>query len=213
MNSEQNYLGPDQWALSPRNEKSLKIYNEITTMCWDDLKANYPVYFERLSHTIPFASGVVFEGGCGCGNITRWLLTKKDVFLIYACDLFSDPLEKMKKFDFYDPNRIKLLNCDIDSVSFADDVMFDTIILSEIIEHIPLEKELSFLKNIRLGHIKGGKEGTKFIISTPLGFMTDPHHLRGFNKIEFIEHLEKYYGSIHDIHYTICQQIAHGYFD
>lgn len=53
---------------------------------------------------------------------------------------------------------------------------------------------------------------SSFVVSTPIGFMPDPAHLRGFKKGDFIKHLEKYYGKVKDIHYTDGQQIAFGYF-
>ena len=98
---------------------------------------------------------------------------------------------------------------DISELVFNNENVFDTVLLNEIIEHISLSKETTFLNNIKK-NLRMGK--SSFVVSTPIGFMPDPAHLRGFKKGDFIKHLEKYYGKVKDIHYTDGQQIAFGYF-
>ncbi len=56
-------------------------------------------------------------------------------------------------------------------------------------------------------------EGTRFVVSTPINFMPDPTHLRGFTKTEFIEHLERYYGTVEEVKYNGIQQVAWGFFN
>lgn len=204
-----DYVGPDQWSEAESNEINHKIYNDLMRMNKDELIANYPHYWERLTHTIAYAKGNILEVGCGCGNITKFLVEDNNVHTIYASDLFRGPLEIMENSEFYDENRIKVIQSDIAELSFANDITLDTVMLSEIIEHIPLSKEVAFLNNIR-GNLS--LPGSCFIVSTPIGFMPDPTHLRGFSKGAFIKHIERHYGTIKDIHYTKIQQIAFGYF-
>jgi hypothetical protein len=59
---------------------------------------------------------------------------------------------------------------------------------------------------------EGNYYGTRFVVSTPIGFMPDPNHCRGFPKRAFISHIKKYYGLIKGIYYGQAQQIAWGYF-
>jgi len=203
------YLGSDQWSEAEENELNHRIYNDLIIMNDDEIKESYPHYWERLLHTISFATGNVLEIGCGRGNITKYLIENEKVQTIYACDMYGEPLELMRKSNFYDENRIKIVQNDIAELSFDNNLTFDTVMLSEIIEHISLSKETSFLNNIRKNL---NPSNSCFVISTPIGFMPDPTHLRGFSKNEFIKHIERYYGIIKDIHYTKIQQIAFGYF-
>lgn len=53
--------------------------------------------------------------------------------------------------------------------------------------------------------------GTKFIVSTPIGFMPDPNHLRGFSECDLIKHIKKHYGIIDSIYYNNVQQVVCGY--
>ena len=41
----------------------------------------------------------------------------------------------------------------------------------------------------------------RFVISTPVGFLEDPDHVRGFSKTQFIEHVEGLYGPIETLDY------------
>ncbi|MBN1969068.1 MAG: hypothetical protein JW870_06850 [Candidatus Delongbacteria bacterium] len=55
---------------------------------------------------------------------------------------------------------------------------------------------------------------TAFIISTPIGWLSDPYHVRGLSKRKFEQHLKKYYGAPIEIDYSSgYSQIAFGYFD
>ena len=99
-----------------------------------------------------------------------------------------------------------------------NETIFDTIVLSEVIEHVALDDELNFLKKIKKNIVRNQYAndhtcGTKFVVSTPIGFMADPAHCRGFSKRAFIKHVNKYYGKIRGICYTGCQQIAWGHFN
>ena len=208
------YYGSNQW--DENNTHNMNVYYDLMTLDYMSIKEKYPSYFERLEQTIPCATGHVLEIGCGSGNITRWIVKKEDVFHIVAVDAFQKPLEMLAKTLSKYEKKITT-HCSTMG-EFVSNQLFDSVMLCEIIEHINQHEEYTFLKNIQNNLIKyeapytPGYSATRWVVSTPIGFMPDPHHLRGFSKAQFIRHLERNYGVIKGISYNDCQQTAWGYF-
>lgn len=212
------YIGTDQWTENGNNQH-VDSYEEIVKMPIENIEKEFPEFLRRAYPTANFSSGTVLELGCGNGDVTRFICKNPNVKKIYAMDLYDLPLELLEGHHF--PKTVPVKG-DVSTFDFATlpgfDGILDTVTLCEIIEHISLKNELKMLENLR-NHIRpfGMKRykitgGTRFVISTPIGFMPDPNHCRGFTKHEFIAHIEKYYGIIEEIHYNHCQQTACGYF-
>ena len=209
----QRFEDTDQWSSTSENTRVIKTYHDLCTMTIEELNIHYPIYLERLQSTVKYARGNVLEVGCGCGNITRWLfdetyLPSGAVKSVVAVDKYQTSLKLMESYPFYDNRKIRLHLADIDRLHFAEDVCFDTIMLSEVVEHVSLYDEISFIENIRPNR----SSDCCFIVSTPIGYMSEKYHLRGFSPCDFILHLETYYGTVKHIHFGKLQQVAYGYF-
>ncbi|MDR0307493.1 MAG: class I SAM-dependent methyltransferase [Chitinispirillales bacterium] len=113
----------------------------------------------------------------------------------------------MKKYPFYNNQKIKIVHSVSEGLSFDNSYCFDTILLSEVIEHITLFEELKILDSIRANC----SPNCRFVVSTPLGYMPEGTHIRGFSRSDFIYNLNTFYGKPKNIYYTDIQQIAFGY--
>lgn len=192
----------NQW----RDSKSWENYNSLMTMSWEELESKARSYFQRLKFVVEHVKGHVLEIGCGIGNITKWIWSLEKVKQVIALDAFQESIQtlKMHKFPKVIPIQMRLENMKLEKGK-----KFDTIILCEIIEHIYPDEERKMLDTLR-GHLNAK---TAFIISTPIGWMSDAYHIRGFTVTEFKRHLNKYYGPPIKIDYSSgLSQIAFGYF-
>ena len=218
------WIGPDQWNIGGEGGQRIwKIYEELVTLDRHQLQDKYPTEWKRIEPVCSFSTGIVLEIGCAIGNITRWLNEMDTIEKIYCVDIFEAPIIALKERGYI---KAVPIVCDVikdDLSQWIKEDYIDTITLCEIIEHFPLCTELDMLqamkKYIRPRTVKKGAmwgeivtQGTKYVVSTPIGFMPDPHHCRGFSKKGFIAHLEKYYGTIDSIHYNGIQQTACGWF-
>lgn len=216
MQIPHEYKGHEQWT-GPENEHNRSVYRRLALMTMDELELLYPEYYDRLTATVPHAHGNVLEVGCGNGNITRWLAKKDNVKGILAMDISQFALDELKSYHYENSEKIKCVCSPIADFTPDPGEKFDTVMLSEVIEHISLEVELEFLEKIRANLnkniiIKNINYGSSYVVSTPIGFMADPTHCRGFSREEFALHMEKYYGPIRGLCWTTCQQIAWGNF-
>lgn len=208
------YKGPEQWT-GDDNEHNRKIYRNLALMNMEEIYLLYPLFYDRLNATIPHIRGSVLEVGCGNGNITRWLAIKDNISKIHAFDISQYAIDELKSYHY--PGYEKI-SCECSSLSQFlphHGEKFDTLVMCEIIEHITLEEEIMFIDKIRrfMNYKKGtkGKQiGAQFVVSTPIGFMPDPTHCRGFSTPDFYKHISTYYGKIRGVTYTECQQVAWG---
>jgi len=98
----------------------------------------------------------------------------------------------------------------LENIKFDDKRKFDTVLICEVIEHIYPDEERKMLNSLR-PYIDSK---TAFIVSTPIGWMPDPYHVRGFSKRNFKRHLKKYYGTPKEIDlYSGYSQVAFGWFN
>lgn len=172
-----------------------ETYANLMVWSWKEISENAPSYFKRLDFSVQNTSGVVLEIGAGIGNMTKWLSASQDVTKIYAVDGFQEAIDFLRKYDF--PKVIPVLSS-VDSMQFSKNISFDFVVMCELLEHLYEDEEMKMLNNIR----RNLKENSKFIISTPIGWLDDPHHVRGFSKAGLMKHVEKYYGNITKIDYT-----------
>ncbi|HAV64935.1 MAG TPA: hypothetical protein DCY13_21510, partial [Verrucomicrobiales bacterium] len=121
-------------------------------------------------------------------------------------DAFAEAVSRLDSFAL---PKVTAILSSLDQLVFEEGVMFDTVVICEVIEHIYPGEEEQFLRRLR-GHVHGG---TRFIVSTPIGWMNDPHHTRGFTESEFMRHLEHHYGPVRKLDYTAgYSQVAVGTF-
>jgi len=198
-------INRNQWI--NKEGSSWEIYKKMMLWSWGETKSKAPDYFKRLKFTVSKCKGRVLEIGCGIGTMTRWISKSEKVEEIIAIDAFSDAIEELKT---YNMPKVKALHMQGENIHFNDTRKFDTVLLCELIEHMYPDEEKEMLKALK----QYIHSETTYIVSTPIGFMSDPHHVRGFPKKQFIKHLRKYYGNPLEVDYSSgYSQIAFGYFD
>ncbi len=194
----------NQW--SQGNEDSIETYHNMMRWTWDETRTNAPDYFARLEYSVDKARGRVLEIGAGIGTMTRWIAESDKVESILATDAFIAPIEELNRTDLA-KTTAKCMK--VEAMQLEPEDVFDTVMICEVLEHIYLDEENKLLKSLR-NHLA---PKAIYVVSTPIGFMPDPHHVRGFSKKKFHKHLENNYGPVQDVNYNSgYSQVAWGYF-
>jgi hypothetical protein len=110
---------------------------------------------------------------------------------VVATDLQDRYVGKLREFEF--PGVVALATnvCqDCDPISRFGP--FDTVVLGEFIEHIRFDDEIDLLRAVR-PHLA---PEANWVITTPIGFMEDPDHKRGFGRPLFRMRSRLLYGPI-----------------
>jgi glycosyltransferase involved in cell wall biosynthesis/Flp pilus assembly protein TadD/2-polyprenyl-3-methyl-5-hydroxy-6-metoxy-1,4-benzoquinol methylase len=144
-------------------------------------------YWKRVSFISEHVHGRVLEIGAACGNITRYIAANPDVTYVYAVDQQPEYIAQLNQYGF---PKVKAVCADLRTYSFND--RFDCVVMGELIEHLTLEEEQAMVTRLR----SITRPGASFIITTPIGFMPDPDHVRGFSQEEFGLHVQRLYGSV-----------------
>lgn len=195
----------NQW--SNKESPSWEIYRKLMLWSWEETKSNAPQYFQRLKFSIEKCNGRVLEIGCGIGTMTRWISKSNKVKEIIAIDAFSEAIEELKKYNL---PKVNALQMPLENIKIDDTKKFNTVVICEIIEHIYPDEEKKMINALR-PYIDSK---TVFIVSTPVGWLSDPYHIRGFSEKEFKKHIKRYYGN--PIKFDLSSQysqIAFGYFN
>ncbi|MDC1142278.1 glycosyltransferase [Planctomycetota bacterium] len=174
-------ISRDQWD---ENETS---YDDYLTLPWEELKAHSPDYATRVEDSIKHCTGNVLEIGCGAGNMTRWIAIQKAVTGVLGVDGFEAAITKLNALGL--PN-VKGVVQDITQLDLPADYRFDTLVMCEFLEHIYPDEEAKLIA----GLCKYAAENARYVISVPIGWLEDPHHVREFSKAKFKRHLSKHYG-------------------
>lgn len=194
----------NQW-LNPGSD-SWKTYDKIMSWSWEETRINSPTYFERIKFAVEKSKGKILEIGCGIGTMTKWLSQSDRITNIVAIDSFHQAIKVLQKIKL---DKVYAKQMSLEKLSFNNIDKFDTVLICEVIEHIYPDEELEMLRRLQQYIDKT----TSFIVSTPIGWMLDEFHARGFTKISFLKHIEKYYGSPLEISYTSgYSQSVFGYF-
>lgn len=153
----------DCWA-----EISQKLYKE------DNYSRYKEVYDFILSRISKGKSLKILDIGCGDGSLLKEVINKGHD--LYGVDISEEQLKIAEK------NGIKTqkLNVDSDLLPFSDE-FFDTVICSEVIEHVLLPENI--LKEVR----RTLKNGGQFILTTPNLASLGRRFLLLFNRNPFIE--------------------------
>jgi len=194
----------NQWLREKRAVWEMNLKKVMSS--WEETEVNSPYYFKRLKFSVSKAKGRVLEIGCGIGAMTKWLSEAKEVEEIVAIDAFSEAINELKKLNLA---KVIPLEMKLEHIQFNAQKKFDTVLICEVLEHIYPDEELKMLNAIR-SYIDST---TRYVISTPIGWMPDPHHVRFFSKKRFKKHLKLLYGDPIEINYSSeHSQVAWGYF-
>ncbi|NVM54129.1 MAG: methyltransferase domain-containing protein [Candidatus Helarchaeota archaeon] len=193
----------NQWIATKRRN----TYNKMMSYSWEETKSNLYPYYLRLNFVVERAKGEVLEIGCGIGNLTKWICKSEKVKRVVAIDAFREPLEVLKSYKI---PKVIPIQMRLENIKFKNIKKFDTVVICEVIEHIYPDEEKKMLNALR-NYVDSE---TIFIVSTPIGWMVDQFHVRGFTKKQFKNHLKKHYGEPLEIDYSSgYSQIAYGYFN
>jgi 2-polyprenyl-3-methyl-5-hydroxy-6-metoxy-1,4-benzoquinol methylase len=185
----------------------METYRQMMLWSWEETKSNSPQYFERMQYAVLKCRGRVLEIGCGIGTMTKFISMSKKVTEIVAIDAFPEAIEELKTYNL---PKFTALQIPLEEIKFDNTRKFDTVILCEIIEHIFPDQEMKMLHALK-PYINAK---TIYIVSTPIGWLEDPHHVRGFSKRNLKRHLKRFYGEPIDIDYSAeYSQSAFGYFN
>lgn len=194
----------NQW--SEEKQDSLQTYHNMMRWSWEETRENAPDYFARLEYSISNAKGRVLEIGAGIGTMTRWLAESHQVKSILATDAFEAPVQELREAGL---PKTTAACMKVEEMDLPAQAQYDTVMICEVLEHIYLDEEKKMLKTLR-HHLA---PDAIYVISTPIGFMPDPHHVRGFSKKQFYRHLRKHYGPVAEVNYASgYSQVAWGHF-
>ena len=173
-----------------------KLYSEQKAYHWDMIKRKDTYYIQHtriiLNLVSKFGMGKILDVGCGDGYITSLFFEKfKDVVGI-------DISETAIKIAREKNPGVTFAVASCTNLPFSDE-SFDTIVASEVIEHLNYNDGKSFLKEARRVLTPKGR----IIISTPnlsnlyMKYLQviskNPEHLKEYTKKEFIELLSAHF--------------------
>jgi 2-polyprenyl-3-methyl-5-hydroxy-6-metoxy-1,4-benzoquinol methylase len=204
------YLGlkknRNQWKHKVDFKYHKDFKSDLMTWSWDELQENATNFHKRISACVEKADGLVLEIGCGIGYMTRWLSDSPKVDGIIAIDAFPQAIEKLETYSLPKVTAF-VMHCE--DLRFEANLKFDTVIICELLEHLYPDEERNMLQSLR----SYTRCGSSYIISTPIGWLNDKFHVRGFSQESFIKHLKKYYGVPVNIDYSSgYSQVAYGRF-
>ena len=193
--------GRDQWA---GGEEIPELYQQTMEWSRDDIAERLPEYSKRLEASVGQARGRVLELGCGIGNMTRWIANRGEVSAVTAVDGFQGAIEKLQSYGI---QKVTPLCMDIGDLEFEAGTKFDTVVICELIEHLYPDEEQAMIASITPWLV----EGAGWVVSTPIGWLEDPHHVRAFSKAAFNRHLRRLYGEPQGVDYASgYSQVAWG---
>jgi SAM-dependent methyltransferase len=167
--------------------------NLLTLLKYFDLASNYRKY--QIDLIKPYMKGEILEVGPGNGQVINSFINNKKITLIEPEKYFFDILKKKFK-----KKNVKVLKCKITSLNKK----FDTILYSDVIEHIA--KDFSEVNNAKKRLRKNGH----LIIIVPAfqklysSFDKKVDHVKRYEKKDLFEFSKKYKMNIVLIKYFDC---------
>jgi 2-polyprenyl-3-methyl-5-hydroxy-6-metoxy-1,4-benzoquinol methylase len=158
----------------------------------EEIARRWPDFYARLEPAVVACRGVVLEIGCSLGQMTRWIALEEAVTRVVAVDRDRAALAVLRARGL---DKVEVVADDAVDVAALGRV--DTLVLCEFVEHVTTRDELELLRR----YAPALSARTRFVISTPVGYLPDPTHVRGFSKTQFIEHVEGLYGPIEALEY------------
>ncbi|MEK7376678.1 MAG: class I SAM-dependent methyltransferase [Candidatus Margulisiibacteriota bacterium] len=167
---------------------ALKKLNQAGLM-WKSSK-DMDTEWERIKFISENAAGDVLEIGCATGLVTKYLSANHKVRSIHCVDTAPICIKYLKSLGLC---KVNANIFDLTTEKLNGGEMFGCVVMAELIEHLSAADEMSIIKNI-YKNINDGE--TVFIITTPVGYMPDPSHVRGFSKEMCAKHIFLHYGDI-----------------
>jgi 2-polyprenyl-3-methyl-5-hydroxy-6-metoxy-1,4-benzoquinol methylase len=157
--------------------QSPQILERLRAAGWQITPEGVDLYWHRVQWTASHCRGRVLEIGAGMGNVTRWIAANPSVNRVVATDLQDRYVRTLEEFAFDGVTALATNVCE-DSGPLSEFGPFDTVVLGEFIEHIGFDDEMA-LRNALRPHLA---PDAVWVITTPIGFMEDPDHQRGFGR-------------------------------
>lgn len=176
----------DQWAGA---ENALVTYRQQRDLPWPEVQALFPAYSLRAGAAIARTRGRVLEVGCGIGNMTRHIAQRSEVESVLAVDGFASATAELQALGL---PKVRVQTAAADGLALPSGELFDTVVLCEFIEHLYPDEELRLLEALR-PHLA---PGAGWVVSVPVGWLEDPHHVRAFSPAAFSRHLRRHYGPV-----------------
>ncbi len=159
----------------PEIRSSPEILERFRRARWQADHATVERYWHRVSWTAAQCHGRILEIGAGMGNVTRWIAANPRVTHVVAVDLQERYVQALQGFALAKVVPM-CANIQSDETLIAPHGPFDTVVLSELIEHLRFPEEIE-LRDATRRYLK---PTVRWVITTPIGFMRDPDHKRGF---------------------------------
>lgn len=176
----------DQWAGA---EQAMATYRQQRDLPWPEVEKLFPAYALRAGAAIARTRGRVLEVGCGIGNMTRHIAQRPEVQSVLAVDGFASATAELESLAL---PKVNVQTAAADGLALPQDRQFDTVVMCEFIEHLYPDEELRLLEALR-PHLA---PGAGWVVSVPVGWLEDPHHVRAFSPAAFARHLHKHYGTV-----------------
>jgi 2-polyprenyl-3-methyl-5-hydroxy-6-metoxy-1,4-benzoquinol methylase len=178
-------INRDQWS----DPVEVAAYEAVMAKGWSQLQRENCEYAERVALAVEEAYGTVLELGAGCGNMTVWLAKHPHVVRVVAVEAFGHAAEAIERLGL---TNVEVRVGRVESLSLRGNEHFDTIIACELIEHLYPDEEAAMLEEVSRHLVPGAR----YVVSTPVGWMDDPYHVRGFSPARLRRHLSRYYGPV-----------------
>lgn len=160
-------------------------------------------YWKRVEWVSNSCAGSVLEVGSGMGNITRWIAHNPMVTIVVAVDVLADYIDELRSFN-HDKVFPYCLDLNKNPKELSKYIPFDCVVLSEIVEHINTKEEIKLVRSIR--SLCGPR--VRWVLTTPIGFMVDPDHVRGFRRWHFRFRSKLLYGKVVSLANNSMQQFS-----
>ena len=174
---------------NPEIRKDKKTIAYLNQLGYEGTSTSLERYWERVKFTANNSHGNVLEIGCSTGNITKHISRNENVDSVLAVDISPNYIDFQKQLHL---NKVNARVLNLTTETLIIDYKIDCVVMAEIIEHITTIDEISILEHIQ----NNLSNKAKFIISTPIGFMPSPTHIRGFSPIACVIHILLFYGNI-----------------
>lgn len=180
----------NQW--SDANRAAMDVMRSRLEWTWQKTREQEPQYFARLEGAVGQTRGRVLEIGAGIGNMTQWIARRDEVEHVLALDAFKEVVDEIAARRL---PKVEARHTPADAPPLKPEEQFDTLVMCELIEHLYADEERAMLEALR----PHAAEGARFVVSTPIGWLEDPYHVRGFSRARFRRHLERHYGEVEGV--------------
>jgi len=170
-----------------------EVIRRLRASGWDTSARLFDQYWHRVDWTARQCRGRVLEIGAGMGTLTRWIASSPRVSAVLALEVQPRYLRILDGFAF--PKTTAIQADVLRSLEMvAAHAPFDTVVLAEFIEHLTPRQELALLRALRR-HLA---PDARWVVTTPIGYMPDPDHKRGFSPWLFRLRSALLYGAIEE---------------